>query len=117
MTDNTSSASTLLAVAECDFHKKVVKFVDLGKAAKLKAYTYLPSDDGQVHIDWSKGRHLVPMAFEDKSSDYYEAWEWVHSMEDSPYTQGMGWRIIPYNQNALEYLARAWNVSAENIAD
>ncbi len=114
MTDITS---TLVAVAEADFHKKTLKFIDPGKDVGLKAYTYLPSDDGHVHIDWSKGLHLVPMAFEDKSSDYYEAWAWIHDMESSEYTQGMGWRIIPYTQEALDNLAKQWEVIAEKIAD
>ena len=103
----TDTASTLIALAQIDFHTKTAKFVDLGKEANLKAYTWLPSDDGHVHIDWSKGLHLVPIAFEDKSSDSLEAWRWKSNMEDSPYTAGLYWAFIPYSQEAMaEFAAR-----------
>jgi len=106
----TTATSALLAVAEADFHKKTLKFIDLGAA---NDWTKKPL----VRV-WHSGQGGRPChkAFEDASPDYYEAWFWIHEMQDSEYTAGFGWQIIPYTQEALDDLAKAWEVSAEKIA-
>lgn len=105
------TTATLFAVAEADFHKKTLKFIDLGAPDYCTKKPLV-----RVWYDGQGGRPCRK-AFEDKSPDYYEAWSWIRDMESSEYTAGFGWRIIPYTQEALDDLAKAWQVSAEKIAD